>query len=182
MVDKEVKKLIDGPAPGDDAYNRLLAYRDALQSLSPNQRARVNFARTFRSRMQETDMTKTQLAEQLGVSSSLLSAWTSGVSLPRPDTMRKLSEFFGEDVSLWATDKTAAPPRTEPSGTVEEPAAQYEYPPHTTLAGMVGEPVVQYTAAPRTELTDDELALVQRVRRMSDEERDGLFALLHVLR
>ena len=145
-----------------DIEERVKKYNEAMLRLSPRQRERVVFARSFRFAIRCTGITQKDLAETLGVSQALVSSWASAVSLPNAEQMEKLSDIFDDNVALWA--KYDRPLPQDP----QEAEVQID----TTAAPSI----------PALVITDDEIALVQRVRRMSQEERDALFTLLHVLK
>ena len=140
--------------------DRLLVYEQAFSKLRPKQQARILFSRRFRRALRASRTSQQQLAKNLDVSPSLISSWANAVSMPAEDILDKLTDFFGEDVREWTH------PEPEP------------------IPQMVAEKSVPYSATGSVTMsvTKEEQALIQRVRRMSDEERDGLYALLHVLR
>lgn len=141
--------------PGHDTgmTNRLVKLEENFDSLRPRQRARVLWAKRFRRAMSETGTTQQDLGRIIDTPPSSISSWANAVSMPGPDAMKRLSAYFGEDVTKW----------TEPE---EAPSVQ-ETPP-APVSSLI--------------LSEDEEALVRRVRRMSEEERDALYTLLHVLR
>ena len=141
------------PAHGSGIPRRFAEMVENFDSLRPRQRARVLWAKRFRRAMSETGTTQQDLGRIIDTPPSSISSWANAVSMPGPDAMKRLSAYFGTDTSKW----------TEPE---EAPSVQ-EAPP-----------------APASSLTlsEDEEALVRRVRRMSEEERDALFTLLHVLK
>ena len=161
-----------------DIDSRLQKYEAAMSRLTPRQRARVAFARIFRAEMRGLHITQKSLAEQLGVSPSLVSAWASAVSMPNAEQTEKLSELFNDEVSLWAIDE----PLPEDPWESEDFSSQS----NGSFAGEASTPSQTITAeeasTPSQTITADETALIQRVRRMSQDERDALYTLLHVLK
>lgn len=153
-------------ASDPDIKGRLQKFEASMSRLTPRQRARVVFARTFRAEMRALRLTQKELAEKLGVSPSLVSAWASAVSLPNPEQTEKLSDLFGSEVSLWAVYDAPLPQDPQE---MESRGDSYD------VAKIS-------TSTPALNLADEEIALIQRVRRMSQEERDALYTLLHVLR
>lgn len=47
-----------------------------------------------------TNLTQVQLAEKLGVKQPLISKWFSGKVIPRPETLKKLSDVTGTPLSV----------------------------------------------------------------------------------
>ena len=135
--------------------DKLLAYEKNFESLRPRQQARLLWSRRFRRALRVSRTTQQELSKIINTPASSISSWANAVSMPKPYVMEKLSRFFGEDVTAW----------TEPEE--KEDSAIKEASPVST---------------PSLTITEDEEALIRRVRRMSDEERAGLFMLIHVLR
>ena len=133
--------------------DRLLAYEQKMDELSPKMRARLVWSKRFRRALKARGMSQQALSDAVGVHPSLVSSWANAISLPKTGVMEKLSDLFDEDVTKW----------TEPE---EVPSVQ-ETPP-APVSSLI--------------LSEDEEALVRRVRRMSEEERDALYTLLHVLK
>lgn len=55
-----------------------------------------------------TNMTQVQLAEKLGVSQVMISKWFSGKHIPRPSTIKKISNVIGiseEEFLLYIYEK-----------------------------------------------------------------------------
>ena len=135
--------------------DRLLKMEESFESLRPRAQARVLWARRFRRALRASQTSQQELGRIIGTPPSSISSWANAVSMPGPDVMDKLSKYFGEDVTMW----------TVPEETKEAPAWK---------TSVVTDPPLV--------LSEDEEALIRRVRRMSEEERDALFTLLHVLR
>ena len=141
---------------------RVEKYNEEISRLSPRQRERVSFARCFRFALKCLGIAQKDLAEMLGVSQALVSSWRSAISLPNAEQMEKLSDIFDDEVALWA---------------------KYDRPlPQDPQEAEVQTDTTEAPSVPALVITDDEIALIQRVRRMSQEERDALYTLLHVLR
>ena len=160
---------------------RLATYEEKFNTLRPRQQDRVVFARRFRQALREKKVSQKALSETLGVSSSLVSQWANAISAPANDQVRALSDFFGEDVSAWATPDS--PDYVTSDGMhveVMTPPVEYRASAESGIS-MVGEAPASY-GVPALTLTEEETALIHRVRRMSQEERDALYILLHVLR
>ena len=132
--------------------NRLVKLEENFDSLRPRQKARILWAKRFRRALTESGTTQQDLGRIIDTPPSSISSWANAVSMPGPDAMKRLSAYFGTDVSRWTEPEEAPVQETPPA-------------PVSTLT-----------------LSEDEEALVRRVRRMSEEERDALFTLLHVLR
>lgn len=132
--------------------DRLLSYEQKMDELSPKMQARLVWSKRFRRALKTRGMSQQALSDAVGVHPSLVSSWANAVSMPKNDVMQKLSVLFKEDVSKW---------------TVPEKKEVW------TASVVTAQPLV---------LSEEEEALIRRVRRMSEEERDALFTLLHVLR
>ena len=163
----DLKELVQTElyASAPDIDERLKKFDAAMLQLSPRQRDRVIFARMFRAEMKGLGITQKKLAETLGVSRALVSSWASAVSLPNEAQTEKLSEILDTNVALWARYDLPLP-RDPQEAEVQSDAPD----------------ITETPSVPGIVITDDEIALIQRVRRMSQEERDALYTLLHVLR
>lgn len=135
--------------------DRLLSYEQKMDELSPKMRARLVWSKRFRRALKARGMSQQALSDAVGVHPSLVSSWANAISLPKSEAMQKLSDLFEEDVSKW----------TEPEDKEDLPVWK--------ASVVTAQPLV---------LSEDEEALIRRVRRMSEEERDALFTLLHVLK
>lgn len=156
---KELAKMDINDQSDPKLDERIKKFDESMLQLSPRQRDRVAFARMFRFCLKALGISQKKLAEKLGVSQALISSWASAASLPNAEQTEKLSEIFNDNVALWSKYDRPLP----------------EYPPEDyNQIGIV--------SVPGFTLTDDEIALVQRVRRMSEDERAALYTLLHVLR
>lgn len=140
------------PARDSGLTHRLAKMEEALDTLRPRQKARVLWAKRFRRAMSETGTTQQDLGRIIDTPPSSISSWANAVSMPGPDAMKKLSAYFEEDVTKWTEPEEREPQEAPPA-------------PISTLI-----------------LSEEEEALVRRVRRMSEEERGALYTLLHVLR
>ena len=136
------------PSMGD----RLLKMEQSFDELRPKAQARVLWAKRFRKALRASQTSQQELGRIINTPPSSISSWANAVSMPGPEAIEKLSEFFGEDVSLW---------------TVPEKKDSW------TASVVTTPPLV---------LSEEEEALIRRVRRMSEEERDALYTLLHVLK
>lgn len=61
--------------------------------------ARKIFAENLNNRLKESGITRTELAEHMGVSSSTVSDWCNGNKYPRADKLQKIAEFLGVSVA-----------------------------------------------------------------------------------
>lgn len=140
---------------------RLKQYRDTFSELTPRKQARFLFAQNFIRALRISGLSQKELSGMLGASASLISGWANAVSMPSGKHLAKLSEIFNTDVTAW----------------MKHPPV-----PFTPATFSGNQDSCNVSNSVTMTVTPDEEALIQRVRRMSEDERSALYTLFHVLR